>query len=67
MATLEWAAQVSAAAITTQSTGSLVTAAMSARTAGVCSAGASVPSRMCSASSIRPSPMATRPRARVRL
>ena len=46
-AALEWAAQVSAAAIRTQSTGSLVIAASSARTLGAFSAGASVSSRMC--------------------
>ena len=51
----------------THSTGSVVTAASSARTAGACSAGASVSSRMCSASSVRPRPMATRPSALARL
>jgi hypothetical protein len=50
-----------------QSTGSPVMALKSARAAGACSAGASVPSRMCKARSIRPRPIAMRPRARVRL
>ena len=39
----------------------------SARTLGAFSAGASVSSRICSASSIRPRPMATRPRSLMRL
>ena len=41
--------------------------ARSACTAGACSAGARVSSRICSARRIRPSPIATRPMARVRL
>ena len=44
-----------------QSTGSPVMAFMNTRTPGAFSAGASVSSRICSASSIRPSPMKTRP------
>ena len=66
-ATLECAAQVSAAAMRMHSTGSLVMEASSACTAGACSAGASVSSRMCSAKRISPSPMAMRPIARGRL
>ena len=64
-ATLECAAQVSAAAISTQRTGSWVIEASSVRTAGASSAGASVSSRMCRASSVSPSPMAMRPSALV--
>ena len=67
VATLECAAQVSAAAITTHSIGSPVMAPSSVRTTGACSAGASVSSRICSASSIRPRPMATRPMSLSRL
>src|SRR5665213_1228780 len=44
-----------------QSTGSLVMALRNTRMPGAFSAGASVSSRMCSASSIRPSPIETRP------
>ena len=47
--------------MTMQSTGSPVMAFMNTRTPGAFSAGASVSSRMCSASSIRPSPIETRP------
>ncbi len=44
-----------------QSTGSPVMASMNTRTPGAFSAGASVSSRMCSASSINPRPIETRP------
>ena len=67
VATLECAAQVRAAAIRTHNTGSPVSALNSARMVGAFSAGASVLSRMCSASSIRPRPIETRPRSLSRL
>ena len=67
MATLECAAQVRAAASTMHSTGSPVMALSRRRTSGAFSAGASVSSRMCSASSIRPSPIDTRPRSLIQL
>ena len=66
-ATLECAAQVSAAAITMQKTGSWVIAARSDLTRGASSAGAKVSTRMCNASKVSPSPIAMRPSARVRL
>ena len=66
-ARLECAAQASSAPISRLSTGSLVTAWSRLRTAGAFSAGASEPNRMCSASSIKPRPIATRPRSRVRV
>jgi hypothetical protein len=47
--------------------GSPVIAASNVRTAGAFSAGASVSRRMCSASSMRPRPIATRPRSRARV
>jgi sugar/nucleoside kinase (ribokinase family) len=62
-AVLEWAAQASAAASTTQRTGSPVIAARSARTLGAFSAGAKVSNRICRDSNMRPRPMATRPRS----
>ena len=49
-----------------QSTGSPVMAFMNTRTPGAFSAGASVSSRICSASSIRPRPMKTRPMSLMR-
>ena len=61
IAALECAAQVSTPAIRIQSSGSPVAAASSARTLGASSAGASVSSSMWSATSISPSPIATRP------
>ena len=64
-AALEWAAQVRAAAIKMHSTGSPVIASSSARTLGAFSAGASVSSRICRARSMRPRPIATRPKSRV--
>jgi hypothetical protein len=57
-AALEWAAQVSAAAIRTHKTGSPVIAARSARTLGAFSAGASVSIRIWRDRSIRPRPIA---------
>ena len=63
-AALEWAAQVSAAAIRTHKTGAPVIAARRARTLGALSAGASVSIRIWRDSSIRPRPIATRPRSR---
>ncbi len=67
VATLEWAAQVRRAASRMHISGSPVMAPSSTRTLGALSAGASVSSRMCSASSTSPSPMETRPRSLIRL
>ena len=61
LATLECTTQVTTAPKTMQSTGSPVMAFMNTRMPGAFSAGASVSSRMCSASSISPSPIETRP------
>ena len=66
VATLECTAHVTTAPMTMQSTGSPVIAFMKTRTPGAFSAGASVSSRICSASSIRPRPMQTRPRSLMR-
>ena len=55
------------AASSTLSTGSPVIALRRLRTAGALSAGAKVPSRMWSASRMRPRPIETRPRSRVRV
>ena len=66
LATLECTAQVTTAPMMMQSTGSPVMAFMKTRTPGAFSAGASVSSRMCSASSIRPRPIETRPRSLMR-
>jgi hypothetical protein len=52
--------------MTMQSTGSPVIAFMKTRAPGAFSAGASVSSRMCSASSISPRPIETRPRSLMR-
>ena len=61
LATLECTAQVMSAAMTMQSTGSPVIDDITTRTPGAFSAGASVSSRMCSDSSIKPRPIAIRP------
>ena len=61
VATLECAAQVSAAAITMHSTGSPVIDCRRVRTIGASSAGARLTIRMCKASSISPRPIAMRP------
>ena len=66
LATLECTAQVTTAPMMMQSTGSPVMALMKTRTPGAFSAGASVSSRICSASSIRPRPIETRPRSLMR-
>ena len=66
LATLECTSQVTIAANRMQSTGSPVMAFMNTRTPGAFSAGASVLSRICSASSIRPSPIKTRPMSLMR-
>src|SRR3981081_3165709 len=66
LATLECTAQVMMAPMTMQRTGSPVMAFMKTRTPGAFSAGARVSSTICSASSIRPRPMATRPRSLMR-
>ena len=66
LATLECTAQVTTAPITMQSTGSPVMAFMNTRMPGAFSAGASVSIRICSASSIRPRPMKTRPTSLIR-
>ena len=67
VATLECAAHVSRAASRMHITGSPVMAPSSTRTLGALSAGCSVSSRMCSASSTSPRPMETRPRSLTRL
>ena len=67
VATLEWAAQVSAAPSRMHITGSPVMAPSKACTPGAPSAGANVSSRMCSASSTSPRPMHTRPRSLTRV
>jgi hypothetical protein len=66
LARLECAAQVTTAPITMQSTGSPVMAFMNTRIPGAFSAGARVSSRICSASSIKPRPIATRPMSLMR-
>jgi hypothetical protein len=53
--------------MSTLRTGSPVTAASSARMPGAFSAGSSESRSVCRASSMSPSPMATRPRSRVRV
>ena len=65
MATLECAAQVSPAASNTSISGSVVTVPSSIRRLGASSYGVTSASKCCSAISIRPSPMPTRPRSRV--
>ena len=66
VATLECAAQVTAAAITMHSTGSPVIDCSRVRTIGASSAGALVTIRMCKASSMSPRPIAMRPAFLVR-
>ena len=66
LATLECTAQVTSAAMTMHRMGSPVMADITTRTPGAFSAGASVSSRMCSESSIRPRPMKTRPMSLIR-
>src|SRR6478752_2263936 len=66
LATLEWTAQVTSAAITMHRTGSPVMEDITTRTPGAFSAGANVSSRMCSDSSISPRPIKTRPMSLMR-
>ena len=66
-ATLECAAQVNAAATTMAISGSVAMLPSSSRRLGTSSNGVTRPSNWCSAISIRPSPIATRPRSRVRV
>ena len=63
VATLEWAAHVRTAPMSSVNSGSPVIAAKSSRTTGACSTGARLLSRLCRESSISPSPIATRPRS----
>ncbi len=65
-ARLEWAAQVRIAAMSTLRIGSPVMADKRSRTSGAFSAGVNVVISQCNESSIRPRPMATRPRSRLR-
>ena len=66
-ATLECAAQARTAPKTMLRTGMPRYWREQARALGAFSAGASESSRMCSDSSIRPRPIATRPRSRIRV
>ena len=65
-ATEECAAQVRPAATSTSSTGSVVIAPSTRRRLGTSSYGVTSETSWCSAISIRPRPIATRPRSRVR-